>query len=127
MIAKRFISLAAILGFLTVALGAFGAHVLQPVLAPERLGLWAKAVDYQTIHTLALLGTGLLARMTGDGSRALRIAGIAFASGVLLFSGSLYLLALTGIKPLGVITPIGGVAFLIGWAALFMAARRMAP
>ncbi|MBU0500743.1 MAG: DUF423 domain-containing protein [Gammaproteobacteria bacterium] len=127
MTAKTMITAGAIFGFLTVALGAFGAHVMEQVLAPEMLRIWEKAVDYQALHALALLATGLLALGTGGQERALRIAGYGFVIGMLLFSGSLYLLAITGIKGLGAITPLGGIAFLVGWAALVQVARKVAP
>ena len=110
-------------GFLAVALGAFAAHGLKHRLEPSLLAVFDTAVEYQAMHGLALLLVGLLAR-DGAGSRALTTAGWAFAIGILLFSGSLYLLALTGIRWLGAITPFGGTAFLVGWAALAWHALR---
>lgn len=113
---------AAILGFLAVGMGAFGAHGLKDKL--DHLGTAANyqtAAQYHMYHALALLGVGLLVRsgMTGI---PLCVAGWSFLTGVLIFSGSLYLLALTGQKWLGAITPIGGVAMLVGWAALALGA-----
>jgi uncharacterized membrane protein YgdD (TMEM256/DUF423 family) len=111
------IRLAAFLGFSGVALGAFGAHGLRDHLAPGMLEVYRTGVLYQLIHAVALLGVGLRAPRL---RRAGVIAGL-FAGGVALFSGSLYLLALTGVTALGAITPIGGLAFLSGWALLFLA------
>mgnify|MGYP006283878257 CR=1 FL=1 len=113
----------ALLGFLAVALGAFGAHGLEGRLGPDRLAWFETGVDYHLAHALALILTGFV---SGDRPphRAVRIAGWAFAVGVIVFSGSLYALALTGITGLGMITPFGGVAFLIGWAALMWGVAR---
>lgn len=116
--------LGALFGLLTVAFGAFGAHALQGRLSPQALGWWDKAVHYQGLHALALLAAGLLG-LHAPG-RALAVAGWAFAAGILLFSGSLYLLALTDLRWLGAVTPFGGTAFLLGWGALALAARRLA-
>lgn len=121
--ARRFLILAAVSGMLLVILGAFGAHALEPRLPPGHLVWWQKAVDYQGLHTLALLAVGLLGlHHTG---RALQIAGWLFLAGMLLFSGSLYLLALTGLRGLGMVTPFGGAAFIAGWLALALAAWRL--
>lgn len=123
-----FIAIAALNGFLAVALGAFGAHWLDGSMAPERFVTYQKAVHYQALHALALLGCGLLIEQHGlierHARRLLNLAGWAWAWGIGLFSGSLYLLAFTGIRSLGVITPLGGVAMLVGWATLTYAAWR---
>jgi uncharacterized membrane protein YgdD (TMEM256/DUF423 family) len=103
-------------GFAAVALGALGAHALESRLAPERLATFHTAADYQGLHALALLATGLACLLLD--SRPLRAAGLLFAIGILLFSGSLYLLAITGVRWLGVVTPFGGVALLAGWLLL---------
>jgi uncharacterized membrane protein YgdD (TMEM256/DUF423 family) len=103
-------------GFAAVALGAFGAHVLKARLAPEQLAIFHTASDYHGLHALALLGTGLACLLLD--SRTLRVAGILFVGGILLFSGSLYLLAVTGTRWLGAVTPFGGVALLAGWVLL---------
>jgi uncharacterized membrane protein YgdD (TMEM256/DUF423 family) len=109
----------AILGFLGVALGAFGAHGLREKLtALGTSATYQTAVQYHMYHALALLALGLL-----PVSRAATVAGWSFLVGALLFSGSLYALSLSGVKALGMITPLGGVAFLVGWAALAVAAR----
>lgn len=110
-------------GFTGVALGAFGAHLLRDRLEPDLLRVWETAVLYHLIHAPALVGVAWVAsRRPG---RAATGAGIAFTAGLMLFSGSLYLLALTGVRGLGAITPLGGVAFLTGWTLLAVAAVRM--
>lgn len=109
-------------GFLGVAFGAFGAHALKAKLSVEMLTVWKTAVEYQLYHALALLLVGLMATLRP--SIAISNAAICFAVGVLLFSGSLYVLALSGVRWLGAITPLGGVLLLIGWALLFWAALK---
>lgn len=121
---QHFIVIGAINGFLAVAFGAFAAHALKGVLSTGLLEAFKTGVDYQGMHALVLLAVGLLGRY--EASRSLAVAGWAFASGILLFSGSLYLLALTDIRWLGAITPLGGVSFLLGWAALAWHAGRNA-
>lgn len=98
--------------FLAVALGAFGAHGLQEIISPRELQTWQTAVDYHGFHALGLLIIGILAQSIQKIERA----GWWIFAGILLFSGSLYMLSLTGIKTLGMITPVGGVCFLIGWS-----------
>ena len=105
----------AALGFLGVALGAFGAHALREKLSPAALQIWNTAVLYHLLHAVALLALGLYARNAGADVRT--AAGF-FTAGILIFSGSLYALALSGIKPLGAITPLGGLCLLAGWAWL---------
>ncbi|AXO63402.1 DUF423 domain-containing protein [Ectopseudomonas oleovorans] len=122
--ARLWLLLSAFAGFTGVALGAFAAHGLKGRLTPEYLAVFQTGTHYQLIHALALFGVGLLAlHMPG---RLVNLAGGAFAVGILLFSGSLYLLTLSGIGKLGMITPFGGVAFLIGWLCLGLAAWRLA-
>lgn len=106
-------------GLTGVAAGAFGAHALRAMLSPAMLAVYETAVRYQMYHALALLGIALA--MRAGGSRALRLAGGAFVVGVVVFSGSLYLLTLTGARWWGAVTPVGGVALLIGWSALIYA------
>lgn len=112
----------AALGFLGVAAGTFGAHGLDRVAAaPEALEWWSTGVLYHLVHALALLAVDLLAAAPGTGERprrALTVAGWAFALGVLVFSGSLYAMALGAPRWFGAITPLGGVAFLVGWVSL---------
>ncbi len=104
-------------------LGAFGAHGLKSRLGAAGLDTWQTAVSYHLIHALALLGVALWMRVGGSGtSGALSLAGWCFVAGVLMFSGSLYLLALGGPRLLGPVTPLGGVAFIAGWLALAWAA-----
>jgi len=113
---------AAFFGFTAVALGAFAAHGLKSRLPTEMLAVFQTGVQYQMLHALALLALALLARHTGG--LALLAAGVLFVLGIVLFSGSLYLLALTGTRSLGMITPIGGLAFLGGWFCLGMVGWR---
>lgn len=120
--------IAGLLGFLGVALGAFGAHALRARLTPEMLEVWKTAVLYHLLHAAALLALALYAKSSSSSSSSgtdIRWGGLFFTTGIILFSGSLYALSLSGIKPLGAITPLGGVAFLLGWGwiALKLAAR----
>lgn len=120
---RLFVLLAAFFGFTAVALGAFAAHGLKQRLSAEYLAVFQTGVHYQMVHALALLALALLApHLSG---RLLPVAGGLFTLGILLFSGSLYLLTLTGIGRLGIITPFGGLAFLGGWACLALAAWRI--
>jgi len=111
------------LGFLAVALGAFGAHALRARLSDAQQGIYETAVLYHFIHSLALVAVGCVAWLRPSAAPLCRSAGLCFAFGVLLFSGSLYLLAISGTRWLGAITPIGGLLFLAGWACLALAAR----
>jgi uncharacterized membrane protein YgdD (TMEM256/DUF423 family) len=113
---------AAVSGFAAVALGAFGAHALKSTLAAPEFAVWQTAVHYQMFHTAALLALGLMPA-AGE-TRALRLAAWCLGGGILIFSGSLYLLAVTGRTWLGAITPVGGLMFLIGWGALACHAAR---
>jgi uncharacterized membrane protein YgdD (TMEM256/DUF423 family) len=109
-------------GFLGVAMGAFGAHGFKDRLTSlGTAGNFETAAQYQMYHALALLAVGLVGSFS-RGSTTLSVAGWSFSLGILIFSGSLYILSLSGLKWLGAITPIGGVAFLVGWAALAVAA-----
>ena len=113
---------AAIAGFAGVALGAFAAHGLKTRLAPEMLAVFETAVRYQMYHAFALLGAAWgWARWQ---RREFTLAGALFMAGILLFSGSLYGLALSGPRWLGPVTPVGGLAFLAGWLALGIGALR---
>lgn len=122
--ARYFISLAALGGFLAVAIGAFGAHALRARLDEYSMGVFQTAVQYHFYHSLSLLAVGLLCLWQPQ-SRLLMSSGLAFLFGILVFSGSLYLLSLTGARWLGAITPLGGVSFLLGWALLVAAAWRL--
>jgi uncharacterized membrane protein YgdD (TMEM256/DUF423 family) len=121
---RTFLFLGAVLGFLGVAFGAFGAHGLRGRLSPEMLAVFETGVRYQTYHAFALLIVASAMGHLGH-ARLLVVAGWVFFAGVLLFSGSHYVLALTGVGILGAITPFGGLLFLIGWfcLALFAVAR----
>src|SRR5436190_18975387 len=117
---KTFLLLGALAAFLAVALGAFGAHGLRGRLTPDMLAVFQTGVQYHMYHALALiLVAGILGHLSGW---LIQTAGWCFVAGIVLFSGSLYLLAVTGVTVLGAITPIGGLLFLIGWALLAFAA-----
>ena len=113
---RTFALLGALLAFLAVGAGAFGAHALRERLAPDLLGVFETAARYQMYHALALLAVAWAAdRWPGGATVA---AGWLFLAGIVLFSGSLYLLSLSGVRWLGAVTPLGGLAFLAGWLAL---------
>jgi uncharacterized membrane protein YgdD (TMEM256/DUF423 family) len=119
---RHFFGIGALAGLVGVGLGAFAAHGLKARLAPEMLAVFETGVRYQMFHALALLATGwACARWPGATAVA---AGWLFVAGIVLFSGSLYALALGGPRWLGPITPIGGLAFLAGWACLAWSALR---
>ncbi len=120
---RVFLAAGAISGGLAVAAGAFGAHALRARLPPDLLAVFQTGAQYQLAHALALLACGWMVGRAPGAAAAL--AGWLFLAGTVLFSGSLYALALSGIRALGAITPFGGVAFLVGWAALAWAALRM--
>jgi uncharacterized membrane protein YgdD (TMEM256/DUF423 family) len=117
---RTFLLFGAVAAFLAVGLGAFGAHGLRARLSPDMLAVFETAVRYHMYHALALLLTSLL--MARMGGWLVTAAGWCFTVGIVLFSGSLYALALSGVTILGAITPIGGLAFLAGWACLALAA-----
>jgi uncharacterized membrane protein YgdD (TMEM256/DUF423 family) len=119
---RRWAALGSVSAFVSVAAGAFGAHALKLRLGPDALAVWETAARYQMVHALALLAVAQAA--VSWRSPAVRSAGWLFVAGTLLFSGSLYALALTGVRGLGAVTPLGGVAFLAGWACLAWAAVR---
>jgi len=119
---RAFFSVGAVLGAIGVAAGAFGAHGLKARLGPEMLAVFETGVRYHLIHALALLAVAWAA--TRWSSLAVHAAGWLFVVGVLLFSGSLYALSLTGVRGLGAITPLGGVAFILGWLLLAWGAWR---
>src|SRR5436190_20847079 len=110
---RTFLLIGATAGLLGVAFGAFGAHALRSRLSPDMLAVFETAVRYQIYHALALLAVALAVGRIGD-APLLMWAGWAFVVGIVLFSGSLYALALSGVTSLGAITPIGGLAFLLG-------------
>lgn len=116
-----FLLLSSVLGFLSVALGAFGAHALKNKLDSDLLDIYHTAVQYHMIHTVVLLVIAILVRMFPDVT-LFAWAGWFIFAGMIVFSGSLYVLSLTGFRGLGAITPIGGVLFLTGWALLAISA-----
>ncbi|PIE39610.1 MAG: hypothetical protein CSA53_00620 [Gammaproteobacteria bacterium] len=122
--AKGFLLFASASGALSVMAGAFGAHVLRDRLDEYLFGVYQTAVQYQVWHTLALLAVGLWC-LLGGATPALRFSGYAFMAGIVLFSGSLYALCFSGVKALGMITPVGGFIFIAAWCALFVAAWRL--
>ena len=115
--AKLFITLASLSGMLAVMFGAFGAHALKGRLDDYALGIFQTAVQYHFYHTFALLAVGLLA-LSHPQTMLLKSSGYLFLIGILIFSGSLYLLSFTGMRWLGAVTPLGGLAFIAGWACL---------
>jgi uncharacterized membrane protein YgdD (TMEM256/DUF423 family) len=115
--AQRCIAAGALLMLLGVMLGAFGAHVLQSHLTPQRLASYQTGVQYQFLHALGLLVVGLLAHLTTP-TRKLRVAAALMLAGVALFSGSIYAMAFGAPRWLGMITPVGGVSMMIAWALI---------
>lgn len=116
-LSRLFLVAGALYGLLGVGLGAFGAHALRARLPADLLAVWKTGVEYQMYHALALLAVGMLLRQTAT-SGLLAGAGICFGAGVILFSGSLYALSLSGVRALGAVTPFGGLLFLAGWGLL---------
>ena len=123
--ARLFLAIGCIAALLAVAFGAFGAHVLKARIAPDLMSVYRTGVEYHFYHALGLILVGLAAFQL-PGSARLRAAGWTMLAGMVLFSGSLYLLALTGLRWLGAITPLGGAAFLFAWG-LFAAAALGKP
>jgi len=117
---RLFLALGGVAALLAVALGAFGAHALKSRIAPEMLAVWHTGVEYHVFHALGLLAVGVVAIQLPD-SALLRASGWLMLAGIVLFSGSLYILAITSERWVGAVTPVGGLAFLAAWA-LFVAA-----
>lgn len=117
---KTFLWIGALAAFIGVALGAFGAHGLRGRLSPESLNVFETGVRYQMYHAFGIFIVAIA--LTRFGGSMVRTAGWLFTLGIVVFSGSLYALALTGVRTFGAITPIGGLAFLGGWALLAWAA-----
>ena len=122
--AKVFVVLGAVLCAAAVAAGAFGAHALKARLPPELLGTYKTAVEYQFYHALGLVLLGGLADRL-PGSTLISVAGWTMFGGIVIFSGSLYLLCGTGARWLGAVTPVGGLAFLVAWLLLAVAVVRL--
>lgn len=121
--AKLWLTLGSVGMLLAVAMGAFGAHALKKTLTPDLMAIYETAVHYHVYHALGLIAIGLLA-LHLPATALLRWAGVLMAAGLVLFSGSLYALSLSGIRWLGAITPIGGAAFLAAWSLLAIAVMR---
>lgn len=120
---KRFVlSASGLLGFLGVVLGAAGAHALRGTLSEKDLGIFETAVRYQLLHALALLTLVLLMeKMPG---KLLEVAGVLWVSGIVIFSGSLYLIIFSGVRSFGAVAPIGGLCLMAGWVCVFIAGLR---
>lgn len=125
---KLFLSLGALLGGIAVALGAFGAHGLKKIVPPETVGTFQTGVQYQMYHALALVAVAIIFdKIPG---RLIEWSGLSFCIGILLFSGSLYLLTFlkatgkVGLEGIGIITPFGGLFFIVGWILLFLGALK---
>lgn len=114
--------LGSVFGFLGVTLGAFGRHALETKLTERALAQWQTASQYQLVHAVVLIAVGIW--LINGGPKLLEKAGAFLTGGIVIFAGSLYALALTGVKVLGAITPIGGAGFLIGWALIGLAGYR---
>ena len=123
MASRVFLIIVGFSGLLVVALGAYGAHGLQDVIGERLLETFKKAVTYQGTHTLALFGVAVLL-VNFPLSRWLKVAGWSFIIGILLFSGSLYIMVFAGVHSLGLVTPLGGVVFMFGWFSLVLAAYK---
>lgn len=123
---KLIIMLAGMNGFLAVALGAFAAHGLRERLSPELLNTFQTGVQYHMYHALALFGIGVM-MLNFPTANLLRVSAYLMLAGIVFFSGSLYLLSISGIRWLGAITPIGGVCFLVAWGLIVWFAARQIP
>lgn len=123
--ANRILVIGALMALIGVAAGAFGAHGLRPILSEKMMTVFETGVRYHLVHALAMVIAGLSAQ--GFGHRIFAWAGWSFFIGLLLFSGSLYTLALSGIRGLGILTPFGGLAFLIGWGLLARGYWKLPP
>lgn len=121
---RLFMMLGSINMFLAVALGAFGAHMLKTKISADMLAVYQTGVQYHMIHAVGLIAIGLAANHLTQNQSLVNASGWAIVIGIILFSGSLYVMSLSGIKVLGAITPFGGVAFLAGWVMLAIAAMK---
>ena len=118
---KLFVVLGSLNALLAVALGAFGAHGLKNKISADMLTVWQTAVQYHMFHALGLILLGILIHLLPQAAQ-LRISGWLMLSGVVLFSGSLYVMVLSDVRALGMVTPLGGIAFLLGWLLMAFAA-----
>jgi len=124
---NKFLTIGAAFGLLAVIIGAFGAHGLEKSLSPHALSRYHTGVEYQFYHVFALFFVGILKANKASTSLLLKYSGIAFIIGIVLFSGSLYLYAITGITKFGMVTPLGGIAFIIGWTLLMIFSYKYKP
>ncbi len=122
-----FLAIASILAGLAVIGGAFASHSLKTILTDYALSIWETGIKYQMYHSIGLFLIAILTKVEKIPSIWLNTAAVAFMVGILLFSGSLYALSLTGVKWLGAITPLGGVAFIVGWGCLTFFAFKSSP
>lgn len=114
---KLFVVLGSLNAFLAVALGAFGAHGLKSKVSADMLTVWQTSVQYHMFHALGLILLGILIHLYPEIAQ-LRVSGWLLFTGIVLFSGSLYVMVLSGVRALGMVTPVGGITFLIGWLLL---------
>jgi len=121
---NTFLSLGAVFGLLAVIIGAFGAHGLESSLTEHALARYHTGVEYQFYHVMVLLILGVISSQYPTTPKLIKLSGVFIITGILLFSGSLYIYALTGNTKFGMITPIGGLAFILGWALLLIYAMK---
>lgn len=122
--AKFFLLAGGIAGLLAVILGAFGAHGLEKAVSAKALSVFKTGVQYQFYHAFALIISGILYHLSQE-NKLFKLSGIAYLVGIFIFSGSLYLYTLTGIRTFGMITPLGGLSFMAGWLLLIMGLWKM--
>lgn len=123
--ARRMIFIGGLAGMLSIALGAFGAHGLKPVLDASDLDTFHTGVEYQMYHGIALVLSGILASLPAIDQRWIRLASYGFLAGIILFSGSLYIVSLTDIRGMGMVAPFGGFSLMFGWLCLIISARKL--
>ncbi|MEF3352121.1 DUF423 domain-containing protein [Paenibacillus sp. GYB006] len=121
--AKKWIGIGSILVMLSVMIGAFGAHMLEPIIGEDKISVYETGVQYHMIHALGIILIGVIAKVFGEAKLLVWSARLLFI-GIILFSGSLYALSISGLGPLGAITPLGGVSFIAGWICLAVTALK---
>lgn len=122
-VAKKWIGIGSILVMLSVMIGAFGAHMLEPIIGEDKISVYETGVQYHMIHALGIILIGVIAKVFGEAKLLVWSARLLFI-GIILFSGSLYVLSISGLGPLGAITPLGGVSFIAGWICLAVTALK---
>ena len=120
-VAKKWIGIGSILVMLSVMIGAFGAHMLEPIIGEDKISVYETGVQYHMIHALGIILIGIIMKVFGEAKLLVWSARLLFI-GIILFSGSLYALSISGLGPLGAITPLGGVCFIAGWICLAITA-----